>query len=384
MTHHFGLILILSVGLSLQMAATGSEIDSFSTRYQLTEDVTANLNAITNQQLALAAERANKALYKRNKRRQSFNLPSQSCDDHLFYKQMVRLLVKAPINPLETYIHNHPQMIAQSQRDRKATIYSEFTFYETPALGILPKIGATVKIGDFVIGTDKFGHFLTEGWVYFKHIHRTAKSDEVLEDTDTDPAEQSHSVTTDPNLEPITWIIEHGDWLEKYPYGALTTGVYSHADLVANLNGLHFWQQLLATDASKLPGMPVLGPYFVCQNQQWVQIKHFDWLEYVDAAWDEGINCNRFRNADIEAKVQTKISQLEHQMGRSLSCPLAHPDPVVLQQKYKMFYPWIVNLKGNKTLKHDTNTPTQHATTKHCAASYNKHKSGFRACTKSS
>lgn len=356
------------------LPAIAAEIDSFSMRYALTQDVTVEVNAIINQQIAAAIDSANQALHKRNKRRQSFNLPAVTCDPNLLYKYLTRRLVGAPINPIETYIHEHPHLIAQSQRDRAKTIYSDLTFYETPALGLSPKIGATLKMGDFIIGTDKLGHFLTEGWVYFKHVHLNASlpNPHEVDDEETDPftEPESHPST----LQALTWIIEHGDWLEKYPYGALTTGIYSYADLTANLNGMHFWHQLLASDISKLPTMPTTGPYVQCQEYDWVQIKPFDWSAYIDAAWDEGINCNRYRNARIEAKIENKISQLEAVTGQWLSCPIITPDLTTLKQKYGPFYYWVINLAGSQPLKPDADAINSGNNSKGCPVLHQHYK----------
>ena len=85
--------------------------------------------------------------------------------------------------------------------------------------------------------------------------------------------------------------MEYGDTTERMIWGLLTTGVYSWADLVANFQGMRFW-------ASVLGEHDVLGsrfaPLVTCQNGSWVQNRNFRWENWVEAGWDEGINCNTY------------------------------------------------------------------------------------------
>jgi hypothetical protein len=86
-------------------------------------------------------------------------------------------------------------------------------------------ISPTVNIYGAEFGTDKIAHFFQQGYDYYKIYIRALKSGAT-------PGEATKKA--------IRW----GQMTERTYYGTLVSGVYSNADLCANLVGLKFYQGL--------------------------------------------------------------------------------------------------------------------------------------------
>lgn len=135
----------------------------------------------------------------------------------------------------------------------------------------LAKLGSVVNVGGNLVGTDKLGHFCGIGKVYFDKI-RTRKGT-------------------------LKEVLRYGEQSEETFFGLATTGIYSYGDLVSNYEGLRFWQSLFAGE----------HPYLRCMDGKLAQTRAFDWLDYVNDAWDESLNCSRFRTEEIKEKVYKEI-----------------------------------------------------------------------------
>ena len=169
---------------------------------------------------------------------------------------------------------------------------------------VMAGLGSTLRIGDLTIGTDKFGHFFDTGHVYFQRAYRQGGGEEAG--------------------------MMYGERTERGIYGIMTTGVFSYADLVANYNGMNFWKNLTDKyneDPSKI--------YFKCEEGQWKQVRVFDWKDYVDAGWDEGINCSRFKTKLMTKNVAALIEKsTEGVEGESRTCPLQREKCEAIKVKY--------------------------------------------------
>ncbi len=169
------------------------------------------------------------------------------------------------------------------------------------------------------MGTDKFEHFMGSGLRYFKKYYLGNKN--------------------------IQEVLAMGKDLEDGMMGTITTGVFSYADLSANFNGMRFWNHLLQKNDDILGEN--LGPYLECQNEKWVQVKDFNWLDYVDQSFDEAINCNKYRNASLMEKVKKRIHLIEKKENVTLPCPLDPEKLETLREKYPpKFYDELINTEG--------------------------------------
>ena len=238
------------------------------------------------------------------------------------------------ISPLEEFIHDSTG-ISQFHPTKDQTVYRDFRFYEAPSLGISPgRIAAIVRLGERLIGADKFGHFFTEGYIYFERAYLDGEGIEAA--------------------------FDYGERTERTYYGALLTGVYSYADLTANFDGMRFWVHLLDNNADPLDGYTGHHPYVVCRNDRWVRVRNFDWMDYANPAWDETINCNAFRNPELAARVDQAIGELEWQSHRHLNCPLSRDAFPSLRRQYGKYFPRLIN-PGGHTVMPEAN-PRAHAT----------------------
>ena len=296
-------IYILGLVLALNCGRLGaSEVDSFSHRYELKEDASPILNTFTNLRIDRALVEANQYI---------------GCSEKVLRKKIKKHLSGNVIaGPVEAYVNaNIDGEIPALRFPRKQSIYREVTFLEAPVLVIFKSaVGGIVQIetaeGKVVVGADKFGHFFTEGLVYYKKAF-----------------EKNHGIQS---------VLDWGMRTEKGKFGLLTTATYSFSDLVANYQGMTFWANL----TEKKINAP--GPYFACDQGEWKKIKEFDWRDYVDAGFDEGINCSRYTER-VAKKVKKAIAQLETQTGLSFTCPVAPDRLSGLHQRYGDLASYLLN-----------------------------------------
>ena len=198
------------------------------------------------------------------------------------------------------------------------SIYRDLVFAESPTISLTRHLAVLLRVGDVYFGADKFGHFFSEGYSYY----------EIYQDGDELSA------------------LQFGDLTESTLYGELTTGIFSYADLAANLNGLRFWNRILGLKPDPLSGQPVRNPYIQCVDKQWQRVRDFTWQDYVDPAWDEAINCNAFRNQRLLEKVKKRIAEATN----GGTCPLYPVDRYLLEEKYGDLLGYVYNPQGNRVL----------------------------------
>lgn len=172
----------------------------------------------------------------------------------------------------------------------KDSIYRNLNFANGFAL-YFAKLGAIVNIGNNLVGTDKLGHFIGIGKIYFDRMRNKQWT--------------------------LKEVMGYGNKTEDTFFGSTTTGVFSYGDLVANYEGLLFWQNFFDGNDS----------YIKCVEGNLIQQRAFDWLDYVTDGWDESINCSDFRNEYIKQKVYKNISTTS--AGK---CPAQSLQPQTIQR----------------------------------------------------
>lgn len=250
-----------------------TEIDSFSDRDPALVDSLNALNQLMESYFKFAVDEANK---------------KHSCSGEVIEEALAEKNGNILWSKLEIDIENSV-LIDKRRSSTDNSIYGDMDWLDSPVLH-LAKLGFMMKVGGFMVGSDKFGHFMQQGYEYFKMLHRDKKS--------------------------LKEVLEWGDMTERTYLGLLTTGIYSYGDLAANYDGIRFWER-------------VSNDYFSCHEGIWRQNVRFDWLDYVNYAWDEGINCSRYRNTTIDAGVMHRIQNI------SLKCPIDRSCCSVLAERYK-------------------------------------------------
>ncbi len=123
-------------------------------------------------------------------------------------------------------------------------------------------VGKSIRLNNQLVGSDKIGHFLSQGRKFYRRYVRTGSEIQA----------SRQSIFT-----------------EKAIFGKLTTGAYSNADLVANYEGYRFYRSLFEDDV--IPGKPAILSW---QEGGWIVQREFDWADHVNAYWDEVLLPNHF------------------------------------------------------------------------------------------
>ena len=207
------------------------------------------------------------------------------------------------------------------------SIYRDIDYIEGFSLN-LKELSDVVNIDGHLIGLDKIGHFFAEGWQYFELIH--------YDDYNIDQA------------------LEWGRQQEAGKFGYSTTGIFSFADLVANFNGLRFWNKVLLKETDPLKGTFANffdRPYITCDIQIIDSIKNrkivkawefntrLDMSYFVDGVWDEGNNCNSYDDPIIEEKVSARIKNV----SPDFTCPLITEYCLKAREKYGYYAKYVLH-----------------------------------------
>jgi hypothetical protein len=122
--------------------------------------------------------------------------------------------------------------------------------------------------------------------------------------------------------------------------GLDNTQVQSYADVSAAYSGFKFWRALLGNDPDGEK------PYLICEGDHWKLARPFDFSEYVDDSWDEGINCSVLKTG-TEGAVHAQIAKLEeasHVVNKSLRyrCPISANRCVALKKQFADIAPQLL------------------------------------------
>ena len=123
-------------------------------------------------------------------------------------------------------------------------------------------IDETISINDVLVGTDKFGHFLSQGRKFYIRWLKVGDESKAA---------------------------EHSAYTERAIFGQMSTGSYSNADLVANYEGYRFYRSLFEDDVvGKKPAI------LAWKQDHWIMQRPFDWSDHVNDYWDEALNINHY------------------------------------------------------------------------------------------
>lgn len=117
-----------------------------------------------------------------------------------------------------------------------------------------------IEVAGVRIGTDKIGHFLSQGRKFYRRYRRT--NDETLA--------RRRSMLAESGI-----------------FGQLVTGIYSNADLVANYEGYRFYASLFEDGA--VAGKPAI---FRWRDGAPARQRPFTFADHVNPLWDEALNPN--------------------------------------------------------------------------------------------
>ncbi|CAE78736.1 TonB-dependent receptor [Bdellovibrio bacteriovorus] len=171
------------------------------------------------------------------------------------------------------------------------------------------KLASTVKVNGQLVGTDKFGHFIDQGFEFY-----------------TPYRQSGYRMST---------ALHSSLGSEKGYSGGASTGTISYADAMANYQGILFYHALAEGP----------NPYFRCSQGKWTQIREFRWADYVDAGWDEGINCSVMASPEAQAKFNANLAK------QGQTCPADTSACAQLNTRYAVFDEYILSPECRKVAK---------------------------------
>ncbi len=257
-----------------------AETDGFTGRYQAVPDAM----PVINQEIQ---NRVEKVLLKMNQK-------SSICEWDQLNSELGSQLRRPIIGEIESFIMNSPLVPKSSVVFDNSIFKHVSAFYNLPLrLGMIIGIhmSAPIHHKGYLIGADKFGHFMDEGYYYYSLVH-------------------FWNLTLDD-------VLKLGDFSEITYNGKLTAGIYSFADLSANYDGYLFWKDILGTPQDRNQ-----SKYFSCEKGLWSLKKSIDLADYVSPAWDEGMNCNDFRSERMAQGINVTIMELEQKDQKRYHCPV--------------------------------------------------------------
>jgi len=298
-----------------------SEIDSFTNRYIPLQDSTLKLQDKTRDFFEESIAWANKKSKRKNKQ----------CNEELLYKGIKRNFWNHVTGDLVPWI-THSKVLDIRKFNFKNSIYRDFSLKDAFLFHVIRAVsrstveGVTIQVGPYYVGSDKFEHFFAKGFAYFEQMYLKNNG--------------------------IQAALKIGHKSESGSLGLISTGVYSYADLTANFNGMRFWNHILQKNDDILGTQYNFGPYVKCDRGSWVIVKNFQFLDYMDNAWDEAINCSKFKNSSILNKVKKQISNLENKSNDAYQCPLLrHRKSLkLISNKYNQWSQVLLNFSGHSSL----------------------------------
>lgn len=261
----------LLISFTLSIAAWGKETDNLTDRHKLLDDSTAILDQEMNRRLQELQTEANKQKI--------------SCEDPRSLRILFHELNGGRffIGSLETWAEDSAQIPKRSM-ESTGSVYEGAL--ENGWIFNRLNLASTIKVNGELIGTDKLGHFIDQGFEFYTPYRRSGY--------DMYPALHSSLGS------------------EKSHSGSKSTGVISYADAMANYHGILFYHSLGEGTQS----------YFRCSQGQWTQIRKFTWSDYIDAGWDEGINCSHVASERGNQKYKNNIQKLESRDDKNYTCPV--------------------------------------------------------------
>jgi hypothetical protein len=281
-----------------------AEIDSVTGRDERLDNSMRRMNRRINDILRDGISRANER--------------NDECDADDLYAQIRKATVSPFIGHSLAEKLNEAEDLDRRRIPFRESIYRDLGAFDAISVHV-KDLSAVIRLDDHLVGVDKFGHYLVQGWKYFDIAYRDGDGVEAAMD----------------------W----GEGAERTYYGFYTTGVYSYADLAVNFEGMRLWRRLLGRGEDPLETGWFGGrPYVKCSKRfvffgkpRWRLRRRIRLGDYVTGAWDEGTNCSRYRNAEIAGLIDGRVREREIRDARDYACPIEANACVRARERYKAY-----------------------------------------------
>jgi hypothetical protein len=159
------------------------------------------------------------------------------------------------------------------------------------------------NLNGYVVGPDKVGHFVDQGYDLIKKFIRNGGG-----------------------KQGFLSAMEKSNDMEEGGFGLFASGIKSYGDMGANMSGLSFYYNLLSGDNPQLTCNPKTKKYEINYD--------FNFADYVNDSWDEGINCSFFDSVDNPYKRNEVKSSRVYTVY-----PPADEDEIVFRKNLKNMKP---------------------------------------------
>ena len=287
----------------------GAEADHYSLRGEPLNDMLPTINEMANQYLKRSIKDA--------------NILTKNCSEEVLYNEMRK------------YFNNHSkgELVIRALKEKevqkrmiplKESIYENWNVWDGFLLGRKSAassplaLSPMVRMGEYVIGIDKLEHMFGMGFRYFSEHYLKERK--------------------------ISRVLNKGIFYEKTILGGniVATGVFAYADLAANFNGMRFWNSVLAKREDILGEK--LEAYVACDDSEFKQVSKIDFSKFIDASFDESINCSKFARNRSVRKMIAAIDKRGRQKGIEYKCPMNQQSYEDILRKYDI--PAVGNRKG--------------------------------------
>lgn len=296
-------LLWFCLALALPPVVRAAEIDSITDRNHELRNSMRALNAMLNGFLREGVERANER--------------KKDCDEKTLYKSLRKAIVSPFIGHALAERLNQDEGLDSRRVPLEESIYQDLGLFDAISVHI-KDLSAVIRLDDHLVGVDKLGHFLVEGWKYFEIAYLDGEGVETA----------------------VHW----GQRAERTYFGLRTTGIFSYADLAANFDGMRFWARLLGHQKDPLDkGFFFNRSYVKCSKHLWSRKPYWrlrrrvDLGDFVNGAWDEGMNCHLYKDEEIAAAIRRRVEETEKIDGKSYTCPIEPSKCAVARERYDLY-----------------------------------------------
>lgn len=276
--------LIIWLCLIINVSVFAAEIDSYTPRHISFPNGLPVISEEVNRRIKIGVDKANSL---------------SECNSLILQTYLAFELLRPGYGQIEQFINNSPDVPKENVLFSKSVYKNipEFHAFLFDLGEFFFPFGNVVREGRWLIGSDKFGHFMDEGYMFYLKLDSDASN--------------------------LSKVLDSSIWTEDTYNGLTFGGIKSYGDLVANYSGMRFWSNLVGkkfgTDK----------PYLNCVNKQWTIVRPFDFREYVDAGWDEAVNCSEYKSLEFAKSVKDSVEKLDYR------CPIFPHDCIELVNKYQ-------------------------------------------------
>jgi hypothetical protein len=170
------------------------------------------------------------------------------------------------VTPYEEWAKHTPELPLYRVRDKG--IYGNAVNYDDMRMTWYIELSPIIQVNGTLIGLDKLGHFLAQGFQYFEYYNSL--------DHDMLVPERAQRVR------------EFGHRQEVGQLGLATGGIYSVADLASNWSGMLFFLSLF--DDVRVAAEQHARFFARDSGGVFRRVRDFHWSEWVSSDWDEALN----------------------------------------------------------------------------------------------